>query len=40
MMPKLPVIAADKNALELFINNCCKLTNFEEDNIVVQTFNE
>lgn len=40
MMPKLPVITPDKNPLELFISSCCKLTNFEEDNIVVQTFNE
>lgn len=40
MMPKLTIIPDNKTPLALFIENCCKLSNFEEDNIVVSTFNE
>lgn len=34
-MPKLSSIPSDKDPLALFIENCCKTTNFEEDNVVV-----
>lgn len=39
-MPKLSHIPKDKNSLQLFIENCCKLSTFEQDNIVVTTFTE
>lgn len=38
-MPKISAVAS-KNSLQLFIDSCCKLSTFEEDNIVVTTFNE
>lgn len=40
MMPKIDSVSKDKTSLDLFIENCCKTSNFEEDNIVVTTFNE
>jgi len=36
----LKELQKNKNSLELFISNCCKTTNFEEDNVVATTFNE
>lgn len=40
MMPRLSEIPVDKVPLALFIEKCCRLSNFEEDNVVVATFNE
>jgi len=40
MIIKLSSIPKEKTPLALFIENCCKTSNFEEDNIVVATFNE
>jgi len=34
-MPKLESPPAHKNSLQNFVENCCKLSEFEEDNIVV-----
>jgi hypothetical protein len=39
-IPKLSQIPDNKNSLQLFIQSCCTLSTFEEDNVVVQTFTE